>query len=214
VEYILPLHTILIDVRLPKNMDDICKNLSAAMINDPFYGAITIDYEDNPAERLARLGEYFRYSIDEGHQVGVCVLPEHQLGASVWLKPQPPEVSAQAFADKLAALSKVLGKQGFENYRRIHDFMTPHTEAVIDHSAWYLSILGVSPNAQGKGVGRSLVEPVLTEVDREKVTSYLETFNQRALTFYNRLGFLEVASHVEPITNQTYWILVRQPQNT
>jgi ribosomal protein S18 acetylase RimI-like enzyme len=196
----------------PETTVAICKNLADALINDHFYAVITIDYQNDPLERHARLAEYFRCSIAEGQRLGVCILPEHGLGASVWLKPQPEAIAAKAYTDKLAILSNVLGKQGFDHYQRIQQFMTPHIEAAVDKNAWYLSILGVSPQSQSKGLGRALVEPVLIDSDHEKATAYLETFNQRALPFYNRLGFLEVSAHLEPITGETYWILVRSPQ--
>ena len=54
---------------------------------------------------------------------------------------------------KGAFLTEVIGAQGAENYHRIIDFMRPRTSAVVDESAWYLSIVGVAPWAQGHGIG-------------------------------------------------------------
>ena len=56
-----------------------------------------------------------------------------------------------------AFLTEMIGAQGAENYGRIIDSMRPRASAVIDESAWYLSIVGVAPSAQGLGIGARLV---------------------------------------------------------
>ncbi|KAF4976787.1 hypothetical protein FZEAL_6593 [Fusarium zealandicum] len=59
-------------------------------------------------------------------------------------------------------------------------------------SAWYLSSLGVSPNAQGRGLGSLLLQDGLREADREGVCTWL--VGLRGLdTFYSRFGYVEVA---------------------
>lgn len=77
--------------------------------------------------------------------------------------------------------------------------------------SWYLSILGVSPERQGQGVGAALLQPTLAEADARGVPCYLETFGEHTLGFYRRVGFVPAASFVEPLTNARYWVLCRQP---
>jgi ribosomal protein S18 acetylase RimI-like enzyme len=54
---------------------------------------------------------------------------------------------------------------------------------------YYVECLGVEPDHQGKGLGRTLLEPVLAMADREHVPTYLETSNPKNLSFYRRFGF-------------------------
>ncbi|MCH2172249.1 GNAT family N-acetyltransferase [Myxococcota bacterium] len=54
---------------------------------------------------------------------------------------------------------------------------------------WYLSSLGVDPDAQGAGFGSALLGGWLERVDREAAPAYLETDRQATLRFYSRAGF-------------------------
>jgi ribosomal protein S18 acetylase RimI-like enzyme len=56
-----------------------------------------------------------------------------------------------------------------------------------DH--WYLSLLGTDPDAQGRGLGSAVLQPVLEICDRSRVGAYLESSSQRNLNFYERYGF-------------------------
>jgi GNAT superfamily N-acetyltransferase len=116
-------------------------------------------------------------------------------------------------AAKAAFLSEVISVQGAENYHRIIDFMRPRASAAIDESAWYLSIVGVAPSAQGQGIGARLLESTLAEADEAGANCYLETFDSRNPRFYQRLGFSAVGSHLEPVTGSAYTIMNRSPKS-
>lgn len=53
----------------------------------------------------------------------------------------------------------------------------------------YLHILGVAPEAQGKGLGAEVLGPMLTLSDDDVVSIHLESANPRNHAFYERLGF-------------------------
>jgi ribosomal protein S18 acetylase RimI-like enzyme len=129
----------------------------------------------------------------------------------VWLLPQAPDVAARVAADKRLFLATTLDAEGCANYHRIVDFMSTQGASVVDDDAWYLSIVAVDPRAQGQGLGRQLLEPTLAEADRVAATCYLETFNPRNLSFYERLGFGTAARFTEPTTGADYAVMVRHP---
>ena len=79
--------------------------------------------------------------------------------------------------------------RGMENYHRIVRYMTALAAQAIPHSAWYLSIVGILPSAQGRGLGATLLAGTLAEASHAHVPCYLETFTPRNLRFYERLGF-------------------------
>lgn len=81
----------------------------------------------------------------------------------------------------------------------------------IEH--WYLALLGVDPELQGRGVGTRLLEPVLARCDADRVPAYLETQKPENVSWYARAGF-EVVEEVRlpgakcpPI-----WTLQREPR--
>ncbi len=171
----------------------------------------------------------------------LTLLPGDDRGAAVWLLPAtlaPPALQAGAGAAKAAALAVALGVQGLANYQRIIDFMAPISSGEapilsgetpissreapiisgeapiisgVGKSAWYLSIIGVAPRAQGQGLGARLLQPTLREADQAGAVCFLETFSARNLHFYQRMGFALLDSYLEPVTAAQYWIMARQP---
>lgn len=184
--------------------------LAEALIEDPFYAAITLDLEDDAVARRMVLADYFHYSLREGYQIGTVTLEAH--GAAIWTLPQPIEVAESAAQAKHDAFAALLGPRGLAHYRSIIGFMEPTAHTVVPEGTWYLSILGVAPSQQGRGLGRALLEPTLQQADAAVVPCFLETYNAASLRFYSRLGFAAVADHIEPTTQARYWIMVREPQ--
>jgi GNAT superfamily N-acetyltransferase len=142
----------------------------------------------------------------------LVVWPDQAIGAAVWLLPAETAVYDAEAKAKAEFLAATLGATGGHIYRRIINFMRPRAAALVAESAWYLSIVGVTPSAQGQGIGRRLIEPTLADADDAGVNCYLETFDRRNLGFYQRLGFSAEASHAEPVTGATYTIMHRNPK--
>ena len=58
-----------------------------------------------------------------------------------------------------------------------------------DQPHWYLSIIAVAPDCQGKGYGAALMMRTLQKCDRDHLPAYLVSPNPRNLTLYERHGF-------------------------
>src|SRR5579871_2514495 len=176
--------------------------LAESLFEDPFYWAITESFGHDYAARKTALGHYFHYSLEEAQRTGRCAMaPDPSLGAAAWLLPRAPEVAAAEARAKAEFLDAVLGRRGKANYDRMVAFMAPLSANVVPPAAWYLSIIGVHPCAQGRGLGMTLLTGTLEEASRTHATSYLETFTPRNFGFYERLGFRRAAEHLEPTTN-------------
>jgi ribosomal protein S18 acetylase RimI-like enzyme len=79
---------------------------------------------------------------------------------------------------------------------------------------WYILILGVHPEHQGKGLGGQLLKQVLQRADDEKAPVYLESSNPKNLDFYRRYGF-EVTDEIVPISGcPPIWGLFREPETS
>ena len=181
---------------------------------DPFYVTITKEFANDEARRRQALARYFDYSMSEGARKGrLVVWPDPAVGAAVWLLPAEISVCDAEAKAKDEFLAAALGATGRDAYRRIIDFMRPRAAAAVTETAWYLSIVGVTPSAQGQGVGKRLIAPTLADADDAGVDCYLETFDRRNPSFYQRLGFLAVGYHAEPVTGATYTIMLRKPKS-
>ena len=182
-----------------------------ALIGDVFYQAILVEQEDDDARRTT-LARYMVYAMGEAERGGRAVtLDDPAAGAALWLLPRTADVEAREHAAKHTFLRDLLGPRGYANYAHITGFMHARAAGVMPGDAWYLSILGVRPAEQGRGIGQRLLAPTIAEADAAGATSWLETFTTAAARFYQRVGFTLVAWHDEPTTGRPYAILRRDP---
>jgi ribosomal protein S18 acetylase RimI-like enzyme len=75
---------------------------------------------------------------------------------------------------------------------------------------WYLGVLGIDPDHQGKGLGSELLGPVLQRCDTDGLGAYLESSKQANLAFYGRHGF-EVTDKITLGKGPPIWGMWRDP---
>jgi len=186
--------------------------LEAALPTDPFYATMERSVQGTHQQQREAMVRYMDYSMQEGNRYGALTLVPGIAGAAVWSRPMSPSMAKQCKQEKHAFLQSWMGESSLQTYMRIVDFMSSQLTGNVDEGAWYLSILGLSPEQQGRQLGQQLIQPILAEADAEGVHTFLETFVARNKSFYQRLGFAEKAILHEPVTNSPYWLMVRSPQ--
>ena len=178
---------------------------------DPFYAAISRSLAGDASRRRDALARYFDYSMSEAARSGhLMVSAAPAAGAAIWNLPLDAAAADLESASKVAYITEAMGAAAADTWRRIVDFMEPRAAAVVAPRAWYLSIVGVAPAAQGRGIGGSLLAPTLALADAAGVDCYLETFDERNPHFYHRLGFRTAGMHLEPVTGCRYAIMIRR----
>ena len=80
-----------------------------------------------------------------------------------------------------------------------------------DEPHWYLPMIGVEPNAQGKGLGAELMRHAVARCDQEGMLAYLESSNPRNISLYLRFGF-EVVGEIRVGAGPLVTPMVRRPQ--
>ena len=81
-----------------------------------------------------------------------------------------------------------------------------------DPPHYYLAILGTDPDHQGKGIGSSLLRPVLDICDHDGVGAYLESSKESNIAFYARHGF-ELTGEVRLPGGPLVWPMWREPRD-
>lgn len=187
--------------------------LAAALAGDPFYRRVSAACGDDETRRLGLLEDYFELAWREARRSGrIDIAGDPASGAAIWANSSDMQAREAAYAERLQGLRELLGEADFSAFEHITGGMEAHLDGVTGlENAWYLSIVGIAPAAQGSGAGRQLLAGGLHAADQAGAACFLETFNERSLGFYGRLGFVVAQKFVEPLTASDYWLMVRPP---
>ena len=80
------------------------------------------------------------------------------------------------------------------------------------HIDWYLYNLSVRKDAQGKGIAKKLLQPMLTFCDDEKMLVYLETNKESNVSLYERFKFELRETNIIPGSSIQHYSMVRDPK--
>ncbi|MEA4812456.1 MAG: GNAT family N-acetyltransferase [Anaerolineaceae bacterium] len=78
----------------------------------------------------------------------------------------------------------------------------------------YLAYLGISPKAQGKGLGKAFVRHAQSVALERKEVLYLETHHQKNVDLYQRLGFRLIAENPIPGHSISFFNMVWEEAQT
>jgi GNAT superfamily N-acetyltransferase len=130
-------------------------------------------------------------------------------GAALWA---PPEKWRQSNWDTIKAApsyARILGPAFLRASRALFQVEAEHPPG----PHYYLGVLGTAAAAQGKGVGSTVLAPVLERCDREGLGAYLESSKEKNIPFYNRHGF-EVTRELSLLGGKgpSVWLMWREPR--
>lgn len=169
-------------------MDDIdwaTELLTGAFIDEP---PVTQLFREPHRRRQARY--FMRCSCAYALLFGECYTTPEREGVALWLLPGQTKMTFGRMY-RAGMLSAPL-RLGLSAFRRFADFAA-HTEKFHQASApmphYYLFALGVSPSAQGRGVGGLLLKEMLARIDAERAAAYLETQKEKNVGLYRKFGF-------------------------
>jgi GNAT superfamily N-acetyltransferase len=74
---------------------------------------------------------------------------------------------------------------------------------------WYLNLLCIVPEKQGKGYGSTLLQSMLARIDCERLPGYLETTEERNVSFYEHHGFRVAETSQIQGTHIKLWVMLR-----
>jgi GNAT superfamily N-acetyltransferase len=183
----------------------------AAMARAFFVDPITEYMFPNEDERRRLAAWHFSAFIRYGYLFGeVYTTSPNANGTAVWFRPGESELTAERI--KQAGLDRapdVLGAASWARFNSVCDYVERLHPQEVPQPHWYLPLLGVDPELQGKGAGTALLRPILDRADKDALPAYLWTAKARNVPFYQRLGF-EVLTHgVEPASQIPFWTMRR-----
>jgi ribosomal protein S18 acetylase RimI-like enzyme len=182
----------------------VAKALAAAFEDDPVMSYVFPD----DSKRRATLEPAFTLFLrrvwlpqDE------CYATDRLFGAALWLPPEKWHLSAGKQIRMLPSMFSVLGR----NLPRMIRVLTLIEKKHPKEPHYYLAVLGVEPEFQGRGFGGALMQPILARCDRERIPAYLESSKRRNVALYERHGFRVVEEIRLPKGGPPIWRMWRDP---
>ena len=170
---------------LAAELDDVGRSLSDAFADDPVEHWLWEPAADPDAARQ----RFLRFLVDEYFALGHVYVERGsggRTGAAMWAPPDRSILPESSIPALLSMVEELIGDEAIPRLSELartndHRPAEPH---------FYLGVLGVHPDQQGKRLGGVLVEPILEACDRGGVLAHLESSNPRNIGFYERLGFV------------------------
>lgn len=183
--------------------------LARAFQADPLQSHVFPD----PVERAAKSPAHFAPLLAYGLRFGtVLTTAGEPCGAAVWLPPGETDVTeARAREAGLDKLPELLGEGAAARFFGVLDAVDPFHKTDMPPDHWYLLVLGVEPAAQGRGLARALLAPVIAQADRNGHPCYLETAQPANVGLYRHLGFRVLREVVDEASGLRLWTFRRDP---
>jgi GNAT superfamily N-acetyltransferase len=136
-------------------------------------------------------------------ELGVAWKIGDALGCAAWL---PPAEAAQFAEIELATRDEInrLTSDGGARYAKFWDWIESHLPA---EPCWLLDLVGVRPDRQGLGIGRTLVTHGVKRAHAAGQPAFLETGNRSNVALYEALGFRVVHHEPAPDGGPMIWFM-------
>ena len=178
--------------------------LARAFSDDPGFAHLLPDSRS----RTERLRVFFETELREiALPRGLVWTTEEVVGAAVWAAPGQWQVPLGTTLRELRPMMRVFGgRLPIALWSRLRmDSRHPRRPA-----HWYLAMMGVVPDWQGRGLGSALMRPGLEEIDAARLPAYLETSTLRARALYERNGFTVTGEMNLPADGPPIWLMWRE----
>lgn len=217
------------------DIDGAIDTIQQAFADDPYNKWVYPDRSKfSPTRNRVSLGLRCRWGIKHGlfYVARDSTSASKILGTAMWLAPSPPSqpqswsLYASSWALWLAQLRMNLwyGRGGLSTARY---WVWKASQAAAQAELWtsargyyFCNIVTVLPEAQGRGVGRALMQVVLERADAEGVCCYLESSRKEPnVEIYERFGFrlvreMECKEGEEESGRIMLYCMMREPRTT
>jgi ribosomal protein S18 acetylase RimI-like enzyme len=129
-------------------------------------------------------------------------------GAAVWV---PPGLWRVGVLEQLRLMPQFIRGVGVRDLPRSLRGFNLMESKHPEEPHYYLPVIGVDPNWQGKGIGTALLRPMLERCDAEHSGAYLEATAPRNRACYERNGF-RVTDELQFPKGPPLWLMWRDPR--
>lgn len=193
----------------PSDLKRASEVLAAAFFDYPMFTF----YFPDPQRRTRYLSWYLRNVLNCALRYGEVYTTPEIAGVIFTLPPEHTQISLWEYIQNGFFLTPFL--MGFRDYKRSMDcerFVGKTQERLMQKRRhYYLWGLAVEPSRRARGLGATLMRPVLAKADGQKVPIYLETHNEKNVRYYQRYGFDLLDTVRIPKYELPIWCMLREP---
>lgn len=158
--------------------------LGRAFVTDPVFGWL-LEGRSDLQKRLTLVFSAFAGAAIRKPAAQVLVTTD-RTAASVWLPPGQWQTPMLELVRHGPDLLRAFGPRVPRSLSLLSCVEKQHPT----EPHWYLEAIGTVPEARGRGIGPTVLTPVLERCDADGVPAYLESSNPRNVPFYERHGFV------------------------
>jgi GNAT superfamily N-acetyltransferase len=129
------------------------------------------------------------------------------IGGAFWMPPGTWHLSMFTQLSMLPAMAVITRGDLVRLLRVLNAIEAKHPHE--EH--YYLAVIGIRPEWQGRGFGSALLRPVLDRCDGERLPAYLEASSPRNRALYERHAF-SVVEEMRVSDSPPLWRMWREPQ--
>lgn len=161
------------------------KPLVLDILNQSFVNEPSLGWMLSPSRHKQKLALMLDYIFEETLSKGEIYITNDNMGTALWFSHQKEKMS-WAYIKRTVSLVCKIGVISTIRSLRVNSFTFgcfPKTDF------FYLYMLGVKPQAQGKGLASVLMNPVLEIKKKEGLPVFLQTATPKNLDIYQNKGF-------------------------
>jgi len=105
-----------------------------------------------------------------------------------------------------------IGIKALRKMQAFDEYMERKHQELAPFKHWYLAMLAVDPQHQGKGYASRLLNEMLSCIDEEGLHCYLETAGEKNVSVYQHFSFEVIDEFVVPGTKDKTAAMLRKPK--
>ena len=184
--------------------------LSRAFKDDPFNAYAF----PNPEQRVKKMPCAYQFLLRYYISYGRCYITSPKLeGVAIWIHSDNLRTSFWRMIISGAIWPAM--KMGVKTGRRMQvltNYIEKKHHELVPNKHWYLFLIGVDPKHHGKGYASQLLNGMLSEIDREGLSCYLETEVEMNVPIYEHFDFDVLDEFTIPDTMVKIWAMLRKPK--
>ena len=168
-------------------------------------------YLPNGVNREKAIRCFLSIGVQTGIKYGeVYATSSNYEGVAIWMYSDNLPITTWKMLGSVSPMA-VLGfvRNGGLKMMRVGEYVEKAHKRLAPSKHWYLQTISVDPKFQGKGYAGKLIRPMLAKIDIQHLPCYLETFEEKNASIYERFGFKVIERSPIPQTPLENFAMLR-----